>query len=95
MTDPNRDPELAAAARLIDVLEGLGDTAAAARLVRFLHDRYGTAAPTVDPLALIDATQQYAEQLTGAVAVLTGQGWDEPQARAIIVATIIRGATQP
>jgi hypothetical protein len=47
-----------------------------------------------DPLAIIDATQQFAEQLRGAVAVLVADGWSDEHARLLVLQAVLRSAQQ-
>jgi hypothetical protein len=48
---------------------------------------------STDPLALIDAVTEYAENLRGAVAVLVADGWTDEQARLLVLRAVL-GAPQ-
>jgi hypothetical protein len=62
----------------------------------------GTSEPAVDEIskkmkdfeAMLDAFRQVSEMLKGATAELVRQGWSEPQAQEIVVATYVNSVKQ-
>ncbi len=52
----------------------------------------GVPAPNIpDPLAMIEAVGEYAENLRGAVAVLVRDGWTDEQARLLVLYALLDG----